>query len=371
MSLMPLLLADALLAPHTLVRSKDASMPTVHETAEGWTLSAALPGLSAKDATLEISVEADGVPHLWLHALPRVRTELRCVPSPVTRDVPNAWRARPLTRAHARRLPRNADVSAISASLLDGVLVVKVPRKAPETFSVPIETTPLPDDLPEPRGQVSLALPGLGAGDISATVTRDRTLLLSIKGSNSTFGAVHEVLRLPERADMYASRASMVNGVFSFSIPITPEPVAAVSVLVEEEPEAMDADAAAASAAKAVPLLLLEAAVPGLGAADLNAEVRGRTLTITSAKAAAHTRRTLRRAVLLPPHTRVEDVRATCVNGLLKVKAPRAGTPERTAIAVSGTAAAAFPPPPTPPAQDLAPAAAQDAPAPMEEAAQE
>jgi HSP20 family molecular chaperone IbpA len=75
-----------------------------------------------------------------------------------------------------RRLPRNADMQRVSASLVHGVLTVAVPKAPAVDVAVTVETNALPDDLPEPRGQVSLALPGLGASDVNVTITRDHSL---------------------------------------------------------------------------------------------------------------------------------------------------------------------------------------------------
>jgi HSP20 family molecular chaperone IbpA len=94
------------------------------------------------------------------------------------------------------------------ASLVDGVLRVAVPKAAPVSVGVKVEATPLPEDLPEPRAQVALALPGLGAADVTVTITRDRALLLHVRGDSAAFGSVHEVLRLPERAVVEQARAA-------------------------------------------------------------------------------------------------------------------------------------------------------------------
>ena len=87
MSLMPLLLDSMLCAPHSLVKTANEALPSVQETADGWLIRTSLPGLTAKDVSVEVSkatqpVDVDtGDAHLWLHALPRFKTELRCVPT--------------------------------------------------------------------------------------------------------------------------------------------------------------------------------------------------------------------------------------------------------------------------------------------------
>ena len=88
MSLMPLLLDSMLCAPHSLVKTANEALPSVQETADGWLIRTSLPGLTAKDVSVEVSkatepadVDSGDAHHLWLHALPRFKTELRCVPT--------------------------------------------------------------------------------------------------------------------------------------------------------------------------------------------------------------------------------------------------------------------------------------------------
>jgi HSP20 family molecular chaperone IbpA len=405
--LAPLLL-DAMLtpAPHTLCRSASSdSRPTLEEHADGWVITALMPGMDASQVSVETLNQDDGS-QLWLHAEPRFKTELRCVPVPqrCTQRARAAGRARAGRSARGsalcarvqrrrfpagtfwklpsnaprplpRRLPRNADVSKVQASLLNGVLTVAVPKKAPETFAVTVESSPLPDDLSEPRAQVSLALPGLAASDLSVVISRDRSLLLHVKGSSTAFGNFHEVLRLPERADAEQARAAMVNGVFSFSVPVPPEPTTDVPVLAALPAEAMETEAPAENNKDGCkdgktqqPVLLLEAAAPGLCAADFKASVSGRTLTLAADKSAMGGRR-VRRTVLLPPHTAPGAVVVTCVHGLLRATAPRLQPPARSAVEISSTETAALlKAPGTPPGTPTAVTAAPMEEAPMEEA---
>jgi hypothetical protein len=88
MSLMPLLFDSVLCAPHSLVKTANEALPSVQETADGWLIRTSLPGLTAKDVSVEVSkatectdVDSGDAHHLWLHALPRFKTELRCVPT--------------------------------------------------------------------------------------------------------------------------------------------------------------------------------------------------------------------------------------------------------------------------------------------------
>ena len=113
--LAPLLL-DAMLmpAPHTLCRSASSdSRPTLEEHADGWVITALMPGMDASQVSVETLQQDDGS-QLWLHAEPRFRTELRCVPAPQR----STQRARHLgaAAAHARGTARAAGRSARACS---------------------------------------------------------------------------------------------------------------------------------------------------------------------------------------------------------------------------------------------------------------
>jgi HSP20 family molecular chaperone IbpA len=206
---------------------------------------------------------------------------------------------------------------------------IAVPRAPPQATEVPIATTPLPE-LPEPRATTTLALPGFGPSDLTATITKDRALTLTVSGKSDTYGRFTERLGLPERAVPDAAVAAMVNGVFSFSVPIAPETVAAVPV------------AAGPAEAPSEHQLLLEAACPGLGPGDITAEMRGRHLTIASTKPAI-TGAVLRRSGLLPPYTAAAELAITVAHGVLRVTAPRPMPPTRTRVEVSGLEAVTLP----------------------------
>lgn len=80
MDLLAPLLLDAMLAPapHTRCCSASAaSRPTLQETADGWLITALVPGMDASQVSVETLKEEDGSNHVWLHALPRLKTELR------------------------------------------------------------------------------------------------------------------------------------------------------------------------------------------------------------------------------------------------------------------------------------------------------
>ena len=115
MSLMPLLFDSVLCAPHSLVKTANEALPSVQETADGWLIRTSLPGLTAKDVSVEVSkatesadADVDSAHHLWLHALPRFKTELRCVPThPQHGRIPAArgMRAQPWAGSFLARCP--------------------------------------------------------------------------------------------------------------------------------------------------------------------------------------------------------------------------------------------------------------------------
>jgi hypothetical protein len=101
-------------------------------------------------------------------------------------------------------------------------------------------------------------------------------------------------------------------------------------------------------------LLLLEAPAPGLRASDWSAELRGgsggahRTLVLVSASrpasAAQPTARCCQRHVVtLPPSVDAAALRVTVSGGVLRVRAPRAPPPRRTALRVDAWVHAELP----------------------------
>lgn len=215
------------------------------------------------------------------------------------------------------------DKAAVTASLKDGVLRVTLPKLAPlADVSVPVSSTPLPEELPEPRATATLALPGTAAEGVSVTISQTHAGVKSVRISAR---GVQEVMRLPFRARAAEAQASCVNGVFNFSVPLTPEAVADVPVAESKYPEDCS------------DLRLLEAAVPGLAAADISAQMRGRSLSVTSTKAPLGAR-PLSYSLRLPAS--VEDashIHAFCLHGQLTVAAATT-QPQRRTVTLNAAA---------------------------------
>ena len=143
---------------------------------------------------------------------------------------------------------------------------------------------------------------------------------------------VSETMRLPHRAISAQAVASCVNGVLSFSVPLTPEVEADVTVAAEKAPE------------ESSDLHLIETAVPGLCAADIKVHLRGRSLSITSTKAPLGAR-PLTSTLRLPSSVEGGDqLRASCLHGLLTITAA-VPKPERRTVSLNTA-------PPPPPAVD-------------------
>ena len=193
-----------------------------------------------------------------------------------------------------------------------------VPKHSTPDVTVPISAEPLPSDkLPEPRASFSLALPGFAAAHVKAAIKPDGsghvwTYTLHISGKSQNGTSFSEVLSLPPAAVVSDAMASLANGMFSFAVPLAKEPVSPVAV---SSAWAYD------ESADARWMTLYEAALPGLSAEDVKAELQGRTLTLSSVKPAAFSRHAMKHATHLPAVADAEHLGIALQNGLLSVKA--------------------------------------------------
>lgn len=119
--------------------------PSVKETEAGWTITLAMPGLTARDVAVDVSrpASAGKNPHLVIHA---DHHHLR----------------------HSMQLPANADANHIVANLKHGLLRVTVPRRPLRTWTVPVFSE-APSTASEPEeANVSVCVPGIGAEEVSS-----------------------------------------------------------------------------------------------------------------------------------------------------------------------------------------------------------
>jgi HSP20 family molecular chaperone IbpA len=127
-----------------------------------------------------------------------------------------------------------------------------------------------------------------------------------------------ERLRLPLRSLPAQATAWCVNGLVSVSVPLRAVSEEAVPINATALPETPSSDVS-----------LLSAPVPGLAAADINATLRGRALSSTSARAPAGGR-PLALSLRLPPGLHASDLRASCQHGLLNITTARPASMRRT-----------------------------------------
>merc|ERR1712023_182560 len=136
----------------------DFSGARVCEDDRRWLLTVPLPGLTASDVTVEAVRASRHRCKIMIHALPRFEAEYR--------------------------LPMYADLSAASASLVDGKLTVAVPVSAPDTVTVPVAEG---DSSAEGDDTVHLNVPGFGADSLSVKADpHARTLAVSTRTWNAS-----------------------------------------------------------------------------------------------------------------------------------------------------------------------------------------
>lgn len=124
------------------------STPSVTETAHGWDIRLATPGLSHADVRVETVQNREGQQSLRL-AGPQ-----------------GAFR-------HVLRLPPKADAAAVSASVAHGLLRVRVPRLQPVKHEIPVlasEEKPAEGDSPSSEhaeeATVTVAVPGISNEEV-------------------------------------------------------------------------------------------------------------------------------------------------------------------------------------------------------------
>lgn len=233
------------------------------------------------------------------------------------------------------RLPSTCDANSIRASLTNGLLRIDIPKKAVVKIPVPIRSSaplerqgslladqPKDDEETAHHARATLLLPGFGAEHLSAEIVNDHSVQapqLHVKGESPNMGKVFEVVRLPKRADVDHASASMVNGVFSFTVPVLPADKVHIEV--------------ASSAPKDDDQLVgvFSMPVPGLGAADLEAEALERSLVLRQKASKGN-----KVNVQLPRGTDLRAIKVSVEHGVLQVHTKR---PEKAAeinVAIAG-----------------------------------
>ena len=218
-----------------------------------------------------------------------------------------------------------------SASLVNGVLTITVPKRLSPDVTVPVAAEPLPDDLPEPRTSFSLALPGFAPSHVSVAIKSDGGHALHIAGHSPSGASFMHVLALPERALVSEAVASLSDGLFNFSLPLRVDAVASLPVLDARPSQPLAGDSSCFAR-------LFDAPLPGLCAQDVTAELRGCTLTLAAVKPAAFSKQALRHSLRLPPDVDAAQLCVVLQHGLLTVEAAKK-QPVRKTISLEPAAA--------------------------------
>ena len=308
--------------------------PEVSETDEGFLVSALCPGV--RDEDLAITAEPErGVLTVRSEKHPHVRADLRL----------------PTHRGFV-------DASNISASCIDGVLRIIVPKVAPSSELIRVDSAgPMmlddddkADDKADEAGEtIVINVPGFSRHDISISRKRPAETLL-IEGASTAlgkFGKFRKTLTLA-RADARV-KAWCSNGLLTIRV-VNPH-TAGVHVPVSATPLKLPAPGDANKDANDEPadgndgeITLMRRAVPGVSARDFSVEIDSKN-TLT-ARADAFTRFGRRRysfSTTLPKNVDKGTVAAEVVDGILSVVAAKPAAPARITVTVSGDVPASLP----------------------------
>jgi HSP20 family molecular chaperone IbpA len=306
---------------------EDAFDPEVVETDRGYLITALVPGVAAGD----ISVTA----------------------APAEAGEADRLLVRSATRPHIRadlRLPSGGLVDAdnITASCIDGVFRVVVPKAEPALETVEIAAGDAPAEAPAtPPGAAvfRLDVPGFAARDLRITVER-RSRVVEISGVSETRGSFKKRLRfdkhLKDKNAIVSARCA--DGALALVV-APPAPPAPVAVPVFAEAPALPAPGPDAAALGEDEITVMRRAVPGLKAANFEvsatADAEGGARLTAAANDAT---RRVAYAATLPSRVDLGSLKAFVVDGVLTVTAAAPLPAERKTVLVRADAPAALPP---------------------------
>ena len=318
--------------------------PEVSETDEGFLVSALCPGV--RDEDLAITAEPErGVLTVRSEKHPHVRADLRL----------------PTHRGFV-------DASNISASCIDGVLRIIVPKVAPSSELIRVDSAgPMmlddddkaddkadnkadPDEADEAGETIVINVPGFSRHDISISRKRPAETLL-IEGASTAlgkFGKFRKTLTLA-RADARV-KAWCSNGLLTIRV-VNPHDVGVhvpVSATPLKLPAPGDANEDANEEADEEPadgeITLMRRAVPGVSARDFSVEIDAKnTLTARADASTRFGRRRYSFSTTLPKNVDKGTVAAEVVDGILSVVAAKPTPPARITVTVSGDVPASLP----------------------------
>ena len=307
--------------------------PEVSETDEGYLVSATCPGVRPEDLAIVAKPER-GLLTVRSEKHPHVRADLR--------------------------LPTGGavDASNISASCIDGVLRIIVPKVAPKSELIRVDSAPATamledakdaedaEDAHDDGETIVINVPGFSKHDISISRKRPAETLL-VEGSSRALGG-RKFRRVLALADPEATvKAWCVDGLLTIRV-VNPH-ATGVNVPVSATPLGLPAPVDANENADADKIdgdkvTLIQRAVPGVSAADFTVEIdRKNTLTARADASTRFGRRRYSFSVALPKNVDKATVAAEVVNGCLTVCAAKPAAPERITVAVRGDVPASLP----------------------------
>ena len=317
--------------------------PEVSETDEGFLVSALVPGV--RDEDLAITAEPErGVLTVRSEKHPHVRADLRL----------------PTHRGFV-------DASNISASCIDGVLRIIVPKVEPSSELIRVDSAgPMmlddddkaddkadpdeADEADEAGETIVINVPGFSRHDISISRKRPAETLL-IEGASTAlgkFGKFRKTLTLA-RADARV-KAWCSNGLLTIRVvnPHTAGVHVPVSATPLKLPAPGDASKDANEEADDEPadgeITLMRRAVPGVSARDFSVEIDAKnTLTARADASTRFGRRRYSFSTTLPKNVDKGTVAAEVVDGILSVVAAKPAPPARITVTVSGDVPASLP----------------------------
>ena len=314
--------------------------PEVSETDEGYLVSATCPGVRPEDLAVVAKPER-GLLTVRSEKHPHVRADLR--------------------------LPTGGavDASNISASCIDGVLRIIVPKVAPKSELIRVDSAPATamledakdaedaedakdaEDAHDDGETIVINVPGFSKHDISISRKRPAETLL-VEGSSRALGG-RKFRRVLALADPEVTvKAWCVDGLLTIRV-VNPH-ATGVNVPVSATPLGLPAPADAnenaddADKIDGDKVTLIQRAVPGVSAADFTVEIdRKNTLTARADASTRFGRRRYSFSVALPKNVDKATVAAEVVNGCLTVCAAKPAAPERITVAVRGDVPASLP----------------------------
>ncbi len=322
-------LARIALDADTLART-DAFDPEVRETDRGYFITALVPGVAAEDIAVtaaradESSGEAD-------------RLLVRSA-------------SRPHVRADLRLPPGGAvDADNITASCIDGVFRVVVPKTKTARAEVPVAGGDAPETAPPPGARAfRLDVPGFGARDLRVTVERPaRVVEIATRDTAEPSFAKRRF-----RCDLLENKNAIVSarcadGALTLVV-APPAPPAPVAVPVSAEAPALPAPGPDAAALGEDEITVMRRAVPGRKAAHFEVVAAAgadgvATLRASAGADAGGTRGRVAFAATLPRRLDLRSLKAFVVDGVLTVTAAAPPPAETRTVVVRADAPAALP----------------------------